>query len=76
MEKRVIALKNDSTLDVQYSPDFLMKIRAHFNLPESQEVTDDHIRMFIYGSFKHAIDTHCEEEDEKARVNLQNKGTT
>jgi hypothetical protein len=76
MEKRDIILKDDGVLSIQYAPGFLAKIRAHFDLPEDQEVSDDYIRMFIYGSFKHAIDTHCEEKDEKARFNLQNKGTT
>ena len=75
MEKRDIVLKGDDVLNIQYAPDFLTKIRAHFDLPEDQEVSDDYIRMFIYGSFKHALDMHQEEKDEKTRFNLQNKGT-
>ena len=76
MEKRNIILKDDGVLNVQYSPDFLTKIREHFDLSEEQEVSDDYIRMFIYGSFKNAVDAHCEEKNEKPRFNLQNKRTT
>lgn len=54
--KRFISLPKGETLEVDTTPQFLEKVKQHFQLPSTLEVNDDHIRMFIYGAFKNAID--------------------
>lgn len=56
MEKKSIQLPQGGTLEVEMTPEFLSRVRAHFNLPAMNTVADDHIRMFIWGAFKNAID--------------------
>ena len=57
MEQRNIRLPNGKILEVEFKAGFLNKIREAFDIPEDQVVTDDHIRMFFYGSLKSAIDS-------------------
>jgi hypothetical protein len=56
MEKLNIDLPAGGNLEVHVTPDFITKIQLHFDLISPNEVTDDHIRMFIYGSVKNAVD--------------------
>ena len=56
MEKRIINLPKGGELEVLLTPDFLEVVRGHFNLKETIDVGDDHIRLFIYGSTKTALD--------------------
>ncbi len=56
MEQRNIRLPNGKILEVEFKAGFLNKIREAFDIPDDQAVTDDHIRMFFYGSLKTAID--------------------
>lgn len=56
LEKKKIALPKGGTLEVDMTPEFLGVVRKHFNLPAMNTVSDDHIRMYIYGAFKGAID--------------------
>jgi hypothetical protein len=52
----MIKLSNGSTLEVSMFDGFYAKIRTQFDLSESEPITDEHIRMFFYGSLKNAID--------------------
>lgn len=56
MEKKNITLPKGGTLEVDMTPEFLRAVRSHFNLPSMNTVSDDHIRMYIWGAFKNAID--------------------
>tara|TARA_Y100000593_G_C4188324_1_gene275551 strand:- start:421 stop:612 length:192 start_codon:yes stop_codon:yes gene_type:complete len=62
MEKRIIQLPRGGNLEVDLTPSFLNLIVDHFDLENVSQVSDDHIRMFIYGSTRSAF--------EKADVNL------
>ena len=55
-EVKFIKLPSGETLEVTIYPGFIEKVRAHFGLGLSLPVDDDHIRMYIYGAFKGAID--------------------
>jgi hypothetical protein len=54
--KRFISLPKGEMLEVDTTPQFLERVKQHFQLSSSVEVNDDHIRMFIYGAFKNAVD--------------------
>ena len=56
MEKLNVDLPQGGNLEVHVTPEFLSKIQVHFNLDSIDSVSHDHIRMFIYGSVKNAID--------------------
>lgn len=53
---KFIKLPNGNTLEVAIYPGFLNKVMNHFHLDSVSSVNDDHIRMYIYGAFKSAID--------------------
>lgn len=55
-EIREISLPKGGTLQITMSPEFLNKVRSHFSIPTGVDVSDEHIRMFVYGSCKTAID--------------------
>ena len=56
MQKRKIGLPSGGELEVEMTPDFLPYVRRQFNLTEEEVITDDHIRMFVHGSVKGALD--------------------
>lgn len=51
-ETRSISLPSGGVLEVRMSPQFLSIVRKHFGI---EEVTDDHIRMFLWGAVDGAI---------------------
>lgn len=53
---KFIKLPNGNTLEVSIFPGFLEKVKEHFSLSNVEEVNDDHVRMYIYGAFKNALD--------------------
>lgn len=55
-QTRLIPLPKGGELELEAKPGFYEKIRQHFDLPQGSYVDDDHIRMFIFGSVKSAID--------------------
>lgn len=55
METRIISLPSKQTLEVQLTPAFLDRVASQFDV-SLNEVSDDHIRMFIFGAFRSAID--------------------
>lgn len=44
------------TLELDMAPGFLAAVRNHFGLGPDEYVTDDHLRMFVYGATKGALD--------------------
>lgn len=53
---KLIKLPNGNTLEVSIFPGFLEKVKEHFSLADVEDVNDDHVRMYIYGAFKSALD--------------------
>lgn len=56
MVHRSIPLPRGGCLEVDLTDEFLEIVRKHFELKERGEVSDDHVRMYIWGSFKNALD--------------------
>jgi hypothetical protein len=54
--KKNIQLPQGGVLEVDASPQFIEVVKKHFGLSVCSEVNDDHIRMYIWGAFKNAID--------------------
>jgi hypothetical protein len=54
--KKHIHLPKGGTLEVDVTPKFLEVVKEQFSLTTVEDVTDDHVRMFIWGSFKNAIE--------------------
>tara|TARA_B100000214_G_scaffold373591_1_gene354237 strand:- start:535 stop:759 length:225 start_codon:yes stop_codon:yes gene_type:complete len=56
MKKINIDLPNGSSLEVEYVDGFIEKVREGLCLLDSDNITDSHIRRFIFESFKIAVD--------------------
>ena len=56
MTKRNINLPSGEHLEVDMTDKFFDVVRQHFMLSANSEVSDDHIRMYIWGAFKNALD--------------------
>jgi len=54
--KKNIPLPRGGELEVEASPRFLEIVKQHFGLPTVLEVNDEHVRMYIWGAFKNAVD--------------------
>jgi len=54
--RKNIDLPRGGTLEVDVTPQFLEILKKHFNFSKHEEITDDHIRMFIWGSLNNAIE--------------------
>ena len=55
-ETRKITTPKGSILEINMSDEFLQKVRKHFSLSDTDPISDYHLRMFIFGSVKTAID--------------------
>jgi len=53
---RLIPLPKGEVLELTIHPGFLERVRKHFGMAPDQDVDDEHLRMFVYGAFKNAID--------------------
>ena len=56
MKKKTIYLPKGGELEVELTPRFLDAIAKSFEITNHEDITDDHMRMFIYGAFKNAIE--------------------
>jgi hypothetical protein len=54
--KKTIKLPRGGMLEVDVTPQFLQIVCDHFGLKEKSDVEDDHLRMYIWGAFKNAVD--------------------
>ena len=56
MIKKNIALPKGGILEVDVTPQFLQIVQKHFELSNISFVEDEHVKMYIWGAFKNAID--------------------
>jgi len=56
MKEIIVKLPNGNELEVSATPEFLEVVKNHFNLSSVDQVDNDHIRLFIYGSTKSAFE--------------------
>lgn len=56
VESRTITLPKGGELSVDMTEEFLVRVRAHFNLGETVSPDNEQVRMFIFGAVKTAID--------------------
>ena len=56
MKKKDIELPRGGTLDLEYTEQFITLVREWAKLQPDEEVTDRHIRTYLYGAMKNAID--------------------
>lgn len=54
--KKLIPLPKGGTLEVDATPQFLDAVARQFNLSSPSEVSDDYVRMYVWGALKNAID--------------------
>lgn len=54
-ETRMIKLPNGNVLEVTLTSEFLSRVASQFEI-NINDIVDDHIRMFIFGALKNAID--------------------
>lgn len=60
-ETRFITLPKGGILELEVRPGFYERVRLHFGLVDDAPVDDDHLRMFVFGTLKGAIDKAEEE---------------
>lgn len=56
VETRSVPLPKGETLLLDITESFYPTLRKKFNLSEEEHVSDEHIRMFVFGTLKSAID--------------------
>ena len=56
MDKRIITMPDGQTLELEYTEEFYDKIRQQFGLGASEVPTDSHVKTFIWGACKTAVD--------------------
>lgn len=56
MVKKRIPLPSGETLEVDVTDKFLEIVRRHFNVSTIENVSNDQIRMYVWGAFKNAVD--------------------
>jgi hypothetical protein len=55
METRSIKLPVGGTLEVEMSEAFIDRIKKQFGLMDDERVTDDMVRMFVWGAVNTAV---------------------
>ena len=56
MKNKDIKLPKGGTLNIEYTDKFMSVVREWAKLDDGEDVTDYHVRMYIYGAMKNAID--------------------
>lgn len=56
IETRKITTPKGSILEIDMTDEFLKKVKQHFCLTEKENISDDQLRMFVFGTVKTAID--------------------
>lgn len=64
VETRDIPLPKGGTLTVEMTQAFIDRLRSRFGLLTDEPLDDDHVRMFVWGSFDAAV-TKVEQERTK-----------
>jgi len=60
-EVRIVPLPKGGNLELTIKPGFYERVRVHFGLAPGSSVDDDHIRMFVFGAVKDAVNKAEEE---------------
>jgi hypothetical protein len=63
VEVRKILLPQGGELEIEIHPGFYEQVRRRFMLLDDQEVTDDHVRMFVWGATRSALDSVEEQKN-------------
>jgi hypothetical protein len=61
-----IRLPSGATLEVDVMPGFLEAVASRFSLAGPSSVSDDHIRLYLCGALKNAIDRAENEQTSSA----------
>jgi hypothetical protein len=56
VDKRSIELPNGDILEVEMTQAFIARLIVQFNLNFASELTNDMIRLYVWGSLKNATD--------------------
>ena len=56
MEKKDIEVPRGGILNLEYTEEFMSLVREWAHLEPEETITDYHVRMYIYGAMKNAID--------------------
>ena len=57
VENRDIVLPKGGVLQVSMTQQFIEKVQTHFGLGKAIKPSDEHVRMFIFGATKSALDS-------------------
>lgn len=60
IEHREIVLPKGGTLHIDMTQEFIDRVRLHFDLAEGVKLTNDQIRMYVFGSVNSAINKETE----------------
>jgi len=67
VETRCVNLPKGGVLEIQLTQEILERIKYQFGLDSTQVITDDHVRMFLWGTVNSAVDkAEREANDEKS----------
>ena len=55
-ETRHIKLPGNYRLDIQMSPQFVERVRQHYELPFGSELSDDHLQRYVIEAMKVVLD--------------------
>jgi hypothetical protein len=56
MKNKDIDLPKGGTLNLEYTEQFMAAVRVWAKLDPEEDITDYHVRMYIYGAMKNAMD--------------------
>jgi hypothetical protein len=49
-------ISKSKNLEVEVTPKFVEIVKKYFNLPSSDEVSNEHIKLYVMGALKTAVD--------------------
>ena len=55
-EIRIIELPSGQKLEFEFSPRFAEIVRKQFNLPDDESISDEYLKMYLWGAVKGALD--------------------
>ena len=56
VDSRKIELPKGQYLEIEMTQEFIDKLVIYFNLTDQNELSDEHIRRFVWGSLNNALD--------------------
>ena len=55
MEERIIKLPSGLDLELQLTDKFLEIVKEYFSLSDADNITDDHVRHYVFESMRTAV---------------------